>query len=887
VGLFLPLFAEFNVRLPSTPLGWLLLLGGFGLAVVLAGVVYVFDARKLHPLWTAWLLMLRLAVFAALLIIAFNPHDRTTSALFTPSRVVLLVDTSTSMGFREKSGSAIADPSTPVSKRSRSEAVVELMKQTPLVKELTKYHEVSIFTFDENISKQPRRFFPSELGSSGTASAAPAANGKADAESESKAAKPPEWEEVFKPVGRETRLGDMLRELMRTQKGKTLSAVVVVSDGQWNSGVNPVAAHQYAMQNKVRLITIGVGPLQKPINVRLADVKGPTDVNKGDPYDIKAYIQGDGTEGREVNVSLWVRPEREGGRGDDNADYKKVEDAEAPESIILGKDGVSKEVVFKVKPKEKGKFQYKVEVRPNFAVDEFDKSDNLAEHRVNVMDRNLGVLIIAGGPMRDFRFARNMLFRHQNIDVDIWLQTVDPIYKNNVSQDADDVLFEFPEEFPTRPIAKREDYIANPENKNAIKYDVIIAFDPDWLADGFKPDSFKRIADWVSADAGGLIAVAGDVNTPTLASAPELKPIRELYPVVLSNLIALDTETKSDKPRRVAPTEKGRGIPFLKLGDDDIQSENIWAEFEGLYRCYPTSGRKAGAVVYMEFDDPVLENVYNSKPVLMASQYYGIGRVVYIGNAELWRLRDLDEDYFDRFWVKAVREVGQGRLGRKSPFGTVLLRKTEYYVGETVAVEAKLINSSNQPVVAPHADMEVLDPKGDPVVPQPKLVPDESRAGYYVGDFPVRIKGTYRISVRNPGVTGQPAIPATVVVNISQKEAQDPRQNAKVLADLARDTGGGKYFSLESFHKLFASLDAREQALADARAKNAPPSEIKTAENDLSATRKEIETLFPNRGFKVDVDEKVRTLWDLKWVMFLLVGLLSVEWLTRKLLKLA
>jgi hypothetical protein len=885
VGSFLPLFAEFNVRLPETPFGWIVLLGGFGLAMVLAVVVYIYDAKKLHPLWTTWLLFLRLAVFAALLVIAMNPQDRTSSALFTPSRVVLLVDTSTSMGFREKSGGALADPSTPVSKRSRSQAVVELMKKTPLVKELTKYHEVSVYTFDRTISKQPRRFFASALGSSGRDDKAKSQDGKPGDKPETKT-KPPEWDEVFKPQGRETRLGDMLRELMRTQKGKTLSAIVVVSDGQWNSGMNPVAAHQYALQNKVRLITVGVGPLTRPINVRVADVKGPTDVNKGDPYDIKAYVQGDGTEGREVNVSLWVRPDNP---DDKNAQFKRVEDAGAPDSITLGKDGVSKEIVFNVKPKEKGKFQYKVEVQPNFAVDEFDKSDNVAEHRVNVMDRNLGVLIIAGGPMRDFRFARNMLYRHKNIDVDIWLQTVDPKYIAHISQDADDILTQFPEEFPTRPIAKRDDYVSKPENKNAIKYDVIIAFDPDWMSDGFPSDAYKRISDWVSADAGGLIVVAGDVNTPRLASAPELKPIRALYPVVLSNLIALDTETKSDKPRRIVPTEKGRGIPFLKLGLDDIESDRVWSEFEGLYRCYPTTGKKAGAVVYMEYDDPVLENVFNSKPILIASQYYGIGRVVYVGNAELWRLRDLDEDYFDRFWIKAVREVGQGRLGRKSPFGTVLLRKSEYYVGETVTVEAKLINSSNKPVIAASVDMEVLDPKGDPVAPKnnlPKLLPDESRPGYYVGDFPVQFKGTYRISVRNPGVQGRPAIPATVVVNISQKEALDPRQNAKVLTDLARDTGG-KYFPLATFHKLFQSVETREQAVADARTGNAPPAEIKTAEKQLASVRNEIELLFPNRGYRVVIPEEPRTLWDMKWVMFLLVGLLSAEWLTRKLLKLA
>jgi hypothetical protein len=35
------------------------------------------------------------------------------------------------------------------------------------------------------------------------------------------------------------------------------------------------------------------------------------------------------------------------------------------------------------------------------------------------------------------------------------------------------------------------------------------------------------------------------------------------------------------------------------------------------------------------------------------------------------------------------------------------------------------------------------------------------------------------------------------------------------------------------------------------------------------------------------VDEQLRALWDRQWVLYLLVGLLGVEWLTRKLLRLA
>jgi hypothetical protein len=45
--------------------------------------------------------------------------------------------------------------------------------------------------------------------------------------------------------------------------------------------------------------------------------------------------------------------------------------------------------------------------------------------------------------------------------------------------------------------------------------------------------------------------------------------------------------------------------------------------------------------------------------------------------------------------------------------------------------------------------------------------------------------------------------------------------------------------------------------------------------------------LLPNRGEEFLIDERLRTLWDRTWLLYLLVGLLSAEWLTRKLLKLA
>ena len=92
-------------------------------------------------------------------------------------------------------------------------------------------------------------------------------------------------------------------------------------------------------------------------------------------------------------------------------------------------------------------------------------------------------------------------------------------------------------------------------------------------------------------------------------------------------------------------------------------------------------------------------------------------------------------------------------------------------------------------------------------------------------------------------------IEQTVDVLLPNLEAEQPRQNVQLLRMLAAETGG------------------------------------------VYATPQEASVLIPprlpNLGQMFTIEERLRTLWDRSWVLGLLVGLLSVEWLTRKLLKLA
>src|SRR5690606_28190099 len=92
-----------------------------------------------------WLLTLRLAVIAGIVVIALNPQHRTQRVTHRPSRVALLVDTSVSMRFPNgESTSSAAGP-------TRAEAVEQLLSGSQLIPRLQERHEVSLYTFDSGL----------------------------------------------------------------------------------------------------------------------------------------------------------------------------------------------------------------------------------------------------------------------------------------------------------------------------------------------------------------------------------------------------------------------------------------------------------------------------------------------------------------------------------------------------------------------------------------------------------------------------------------------------------------------------------------------------------------------------------------------------------------
>lgn len=792
---------------PDSPAGWaLLLIGG---AAVVAWVVWFYwrDAVELSRGWCVALAGLRLAVLLGLLVIALNPQDRTQRNAVRPSRVAVLVDTSLSM----RHPASAERPAEGLSATgSRSQAVRNLLIEQRLLDRLQRDHEVSVYTFDAKLAG-PQRVFPQRPA--GAAEPAPNSGERSATD----------WLATLEPQGLESRLGEALGELIRQASGRTLSGIVVLTDGGQNAGVDPVSAHERAVAAKARLIAVGVGGVEPPLNLQVAEIQSPTDVQLGDAFDLTAFIQGQGLAGRDVVVEVLAAAD----------DARNAPAAVAQQELTLPEDGAPAELKFRLQPGAAGNWKYVVRTRPKTAVAEFNDQDNEQNLTVNVFDRATRALVLAGGPMRDYQFVRTLLHRHKSIDVDVLLQTASV----GTSQDSDHVLLQFP--------ATREELY---------EYDAILAFDPDWKQ--ISGESLQLVRDWVYQEGGGLLLVAGDVNAAQLAAggdpsnpqAEQLQPLRELAPVLLNAFVAeLRFEQTSNQPWPIEFTPDGKRAEFLQLTDDPVTSAARWKEFPGFYRCYPTAGAKAGATVLARFSDPRSQNEFGP-PILLAEQFYGQGRVLYLGSPELWRLRAVSDEDYDRFWIKSVREITQGRSKRGTKRGVLLPEARKLFIGQTARIRARLLDAQFQPLKLPELALEVRDPTGKTLVPSPRLVRDEARPGEYAADFRVSLPGAYRLELAIP--ESRDVIQDEFSVALPKLEDQDVRQNVALLKDLVRDTGGD-----------YVPLDP---GAAD-----------------------RIAALLPSRAEPFVIEERLRTLWDRNWVMYVLVGLLSLEWLIRKLLKLA
>ena len=836
-------FQTTELDLPESTAGILLLFVGLISLLALTVRTSLRDSRFLSRRARIVLLAPRLVVLALVLFIVLNPQRRTQLSRVEKSRVGILLDTSLSMEFPAldatsipakvdgKTETASNVPNADVS--SRANAALESLVTSGVLKELSRTHAVTVYTFDSQLagpmavaSDETVRFVDSESkdSESGNNSALATVNLDERSSDAANAIEAPaslaRWNNILQPRGAETRLGESLYQMIGQLSGRTLSGVVVVSDGRTNAGLDTEPARVRAERSGTRLITVGIGSQKPQVNLWIAGMQSPTDVHQGDPFEVNVVVQGTGSAGQKGTVRLFQQS-----ADGDGKDRRQV--SEQPIDFV--DDTLPVSLRFNQQLTVPGKYEFVVQIESPTGITEMTTDDNERRRTIEVTDRRMKVLLISSGPMRDYQFVRNALFRHSGIESDVWLQSVTDENVGFVSQEAKTLLTKFP--------ATEAELFA---------YDVIVAFDPDWSRLSAEQQTFLNR--WVSEHSGGLVVIAGEIFTPKLAQEPDsFRDVNVLYPVLLNRMLPdMQLSQRADEPWPVTLTPEGRTTEFLKIADaTGNASVDLWSTFKGIYRSYPVRGVRDGAVVLIEYGNPRARTELGQPPFL-ASQFYGTGRTVFVGSAETWRLREISSEGHQRFWTSLIREVGQGRRSRGTARGLLLLDRTEVAPGQPVSIRAQLYDARLQPLVTDSVPMSIVDAEGRAINIPDRLNADGRGAGQYVNSFRPPRSGAYRISVPVP--ESSDVLLTTIDVVVPNLEAQNPTQNVELLSNLTRETQG-RYLSL---------------------------AEIAT-----------LPSLLPDQSQPIIVDEQLRTLWDRGWLMLLLVMLLAFEWIMRRVWRLS
>ncbi len=793
-------------------------------AAIVAFVVWMYrrDAVELRPGVGAVLFILRLLSLAGVLMFYLHLEKRTERKVVHNSRVLVLVDSSLSMGLQDAKNDGTALP-------NRLEQVVEVLDQGNLLTQLREKHDVQLIRFDAELNRIATL---GKLSATGLAderdSMKPgellAENSESTLHSDASGKLEEPWKDALLPRGGETRLGQSLRTLITEERNSPVAGIVVFSDGGQNSGIDPSVAITAAQDAKIPLYTVGVGADRRPANVRISDLVAPSRAYPGDGFQITGYLQSEGLANRSVNVELYSRPAAE-------SDSKLAGTLEGSERITLGTSGEVVPVKFEITPDERGRrvFTLRIKAPP----EDSNANDNTQEVDVEIVDRKSRMLLVSSGPSREYVFLRNLLQRDKEASVDVWLQSATP----GAAQDAEQVL----EGFPDTP-------------QDLFAYDCIVAFDPDWkkLSDA----QVELLERWVAEKAGGLVVIAGPLEMDRWVQDAQMAKIRGLYPVEFNRRMTLFEEGRfgSENPWPLEFTREGLEAEFLWLGDSALRSQQAWSGFPGVYGHYEVRGAKPGATVYARFSNPEAGSG-GERPVYLAGQFYGAGRVFYLGSGEMWRLRAIDERYFEQFYTKLLRHVSQGRLLLGSSRGMLLVERDRYLLGNTVVVRAQLSDAQFEPLDVPRVPMLVVRPDGknEPL----ELLPDPARKGMYVGQFTVLLEGTYRLDLQVPGADAD-VLTRRIQVRVPDIERENPQRNDTLLAELAKRTGGIYYVGAD------AVLGKR----------GLPP--LMTQLKDRTETT--YLTGIADRDF------------DYRWMRGLLIvicGALCLEWLIRRLSKLA
>ena len=542
------------------------------------------------------------------------------------------------------------------------------------------------------------------------------------------------------------------------QDSDMIAAVVLISDGQNNSGVSIVeASQQYAIE-KTTIFTVGVGNEKEPADLGIVTVEHSQRVYRSDRLRGTVTLKERMPAGTPYRLAI--------------THLDKLVFSKALFSLDSGArriefDIPGEQLVDRAKENLPAGSEYStVPIDLRFELEcgepEISNANNAYSSSLWGVNRKNKVLVMDRRGGWELRYIKNAMER-------------DSAWESTVAMGRSTAL---QESFPKTRVALFE-------------HDLIVTTLD--TARELTEEQQVWLADFISVSGGGLVIL--DSKRERGASTDD-SPFSSLLPV---NMLDQSTETSSSF-LKLTPSAKNQAAFQLSAGDS--QNDATWSQLPA-----PKSIRAValapGAEAMVEFMNTATNKA--SQP-LVATKLFGQGRVIYFAADESWRWRmNVADLYHQRFWSQIATWCMRAPFAVSDAFASLDSGSRLYSTSSTITVRAKLKQNDAQPLE--NASVQaIVERDGERYASFP-LESEADARGFYRTTFGPLPQGDYRVRLEVAGIPSDALSLSTqfIVQPPIDLEMQLLSCNAESLRQAAALTGGDFAF-LESAAEITEKL---------------------------------------------------------------------------------
>lgn len=522
------------------------------------------------------------------------------------------------------------------------------------------------------------------------------------------------------------------------EKQPNLKAVVMTSDGDWNTGVPPSQAATRLRMREVPVFAVPVGAETRLPDVELSSFDVPTFAVTGKPLRIPFVI--DSSLPRDEVVML----EMKASSGEIITKEVTLPAMSRYQDAIAWKPDKPGEV----------KLTLTVPKTPNERYPE----NNSQEAPLSVRKEQLKVLVIESFPRWEYRYLRNALERDPGVDVNCLL--LHPGLG--------------------KPGAGRGYLDKFPKDEDLTKFDVVFLGDVGLAKDQLTAAQCAALQKLVRDQAGGLVFMPGFHG---FQSTLQETPLADLLPVLWD--AAQPRGWGSSAPGKFALTEAGTRSLLTKLEDSDEASARVWSNLPGFQWYAPAMRAKAGSEVLATHGTE--SNQFGRVP-LIVTKTYGAGKILFMGTDGAWRWRKGVEDkYHYRFWGQVVRWMAYQRNMSSGNSMRLFYSPDRPRTGDVLTLNANVTSLTGEPLRDGNVIAQIAAPSGK--VSSVRLLPAGEEAwGLFNGVFTPTEPGEHRVQLTCAEAGS--SLETKISIQGTSREKRGQPARVDVLREIAQFTKG-------------------------------------------------------------------------------------------------